>query len=53
MMEKTLDMYNATAVPAANVPMEERANPKYFDYTWTNWLAFYEPLYSEFTNDIL
>ena len=24
--------------------LEERADPKYFNYTWTNYLDYYEPL---------
>jgi len=44
LMEHTLDLYKKSEVPRLNKPLELRANPKFFDYTWTNWLDFYEPL---------
>ena len=42
-MEKTLEMYNSTAVPPGNRPIDPRGDPKYFDYTWTNWMDYVEP----------
>ena len=36
-MERTLEMYQATAIPPGNKPIDPRADPKFFDYTWTNW----------------
>ncbi|XP_059093885.1 arylsulfatase B-like isoform X1 [Tigriopus californicus] len=43
MMEETLNTFNATAIPPGNKPIDPRADPKFFDYTWTNWLDFYDP----------
>lgn len=34
--------YNATAVPPANVPLDARANPIYWNGTWTNFGDFVE-----------
>ena len=42
-MEETLRMYEATEVPPGNKPIDLRADPKYFDYTWTNWLDIVDP----------
>ena len=36
-MERTLEMYKATEVPRGNKPIDPRADPKFYDYTWTNW----------------
>jgi len=36
-LESTLQLYNSTMVPPGNKPLDPRANPKYWDYTWTNW----------------
>ena len=44
LMDQTLAMYAKSAVPRLNKPKEARADPKYFDYSWTNWLDYYEPL---------
>ena len=30
-------MYKNTEVPRGNKPIDPRANPKFFNYTWTNW----------------
>ena len=42
-MEETLRMYKATEIPPGNKPIDPRADPKYFDYTWTNWMDAIEP----------
>ncbi len=42
-MESTLNTYNSTAVPPGNKPIDTRADPKYWDYTWTNWMDFVDP----------
>ena len=42
-MEATLRMYKATEMPPGNKPIDPRADPKYFDYTWTNWMDIIEP----------
>ena len=49
-MEKTLEIYNSTAITPGNKPIDSRADPKFFDYTWTNWLDYIEP---KPTSDIL
>ena len=36
-------MYKATEVPPGNKPIDPRADPKYYDYTWTNWLDIVDP----------
>ena len=36
-MQIRLEKYKATAVPPENKPADPRANPKYFNNTWTNW----------------
>ena len=40
MMERTLALYKATEVPRGNKPIDPRADPKFYDYTWTNWWDF-------------
>lgn len=35
-----LDAYNQTAVPAANLPLDPNADPRFFDNTWTNFGDF-------------
>ena len=42
-MEETLRMYKATEIPPGNKPIDPRANPKYYDYTWTNWMDIINP----------
>ena len=42
-MEETLRMYKATEIPPGNKPIDPRANPKYYDYTWTNWMDIIDP----------
>ena len=42
-MEETLRMYKSTVVPPGNKPIDPRSDPKYFDYTWTNWLDIIDP----------
>ena len=44
LLEQTLAMYRSSALPPANKKIDPRANPKYFGYTWTNWLDFVDPL---------
>ena len=40
MLESTLRLFNATAVPPGNKPIDPRADPKYvfFPYKVDNWL---------------
>ena len=42
-MEETLRMYKATEIPPGNKPIDPRADPKYYDYTWTNWMDIINP----------
>ena len=35
-----LDWYNSTAVAPLNTPGDPLSNPKYWDYTFTNWVDF-------------
>ena len=30
-------MYKATEIPRGNKPIDPRADPKFYNYTWTNW----------------
>jgi len=39
-LEGTLRMFNSTAVPPGNKPIDPRADPKFWGYTWTNWCDF-------------
>lgn len=32
--------FNASSIAPANLPIDERANPIYFDHTWTNFGDF-------------
>jgi hypothetical protein len=41
-MERTLEAFKATEVPPGNKPVDPRADPKFFDYTWTNWWDYYQ-----------
>ena len=43
-MMQTLQTYNETAVPPGNKPIDPRGDPKFYDYTWTNWLDIVDPL---------
>ena len=43
-MERTIEMYRATAIPPGNKPIDPRGDPKLYGYTWTNWLDFCEPM---------
>lgn len=36
-LEETLLKYRVTAIPAANVPEDDRANPKLWGGVWVNW----------------
>ena len=36
-MLETLSKHNETAIPPSNKPMDPRADPKFWDYTWTNF----------------
>ncbi|KAK8402796.1 hypothetical protein O3P69_000844 [Scylla paramamosain] len=38
-----LKLYNATVVPPRNKPWDPKANPKYWGYSWTNWLDYSPP----------
>ena len=46
-MEQTLGTYRASAVKPANVPIDPRGDPKFYDYTWTNWLDIVDPQSAE------
>ncbi len=35
-------MLRSTAVPPGNKPIDPRGDPKYYGYTWTNWMDFYD-----------
>lgn len=35
-----LQDFNSSAVPPANMPIDERGNPMFFDRTWTNFGDF-------------
>jgi arylsulfatase B len=37
-LQRLLDGYNATVVPPLNKEADPRSNPKYWNYTWTNWM---------------
>lgn len=37
-LQELLERYNATVVPALNKEADPRSNPKYWNYTWTNWM---------------
>ena len=39
-LDQTLDMFRATEIPRGNKPIDPRADPKYWDYTWTNWFDY-------------
>ena len=39
-MDNTLSNFAATAVPPRNKPVDPRADPKYWDFTWTNWCDY-------------
>lgn len=32
-----LSWYNSTSVPPLNAPIDPMSNPKYWNYTYTNW----------------
>ncbi|KAF6210958.1 hypothetical protein GE061_014071 [Apolygus lucorum] len=49
---KRLEEYNRTAVPAANLPVDPRGDPKHFGYTWTNWGDHIEGMRVETTDPI-
>ena len=36
-----LEWYNSTAVKPLNTPSDPLFNPKYWDYTLTNWVDFF------------
>ncbi|XP_044255571.1 arylsulfatase J isoform X1 [Tribolium madens] len=36
-LEEALNKYNNTAIPPGNLPLDPRGNPKYWNYTWTNF----------------
>ncbi|KDR14503.1 arylsulfatase B-like [Zootermopsis nevadensis] len=37
-LQELLDQYNATVVKPLNKTADPRSNPKYWNYTWTNWM---------------
>ena len=42
-MEQTLDTFASSAVPPGNKPIDPRGDPRFYDYTWTNWLDIVDP----------
>uniref|UniRef100_A0A146L2S6 Arylsulfatase B n=1 Tax=Lygus hesperus TaxID=30085 RepID=A0A146L2S6_LYGHE len=53
-LTKRLEEYNRTAVPAANLPVDPRGDPKHYGYTWTNWGDHIEGMVgAETTNQVL
>lgn len=34
---ETLAKYNSTAVSPGNMPLDDRGDPKFWEYTWTNF----------------
>jgi len=36
-MEVSISEINATAVPPSNLPWDPRADPRFWDHTWTNF----------------
>ncbi len=47
MLESTLDAYDSTAVPPGNKPIDPRADPRFWGYTWTNWMDYVDPMADE------
>ena len=49
LLDQTLELYRQSARPPVGWGhgLEERADPKYFNYTWTNFLDYYERLPSD------
>ncbi|XP_048517743.1 arylsulfatase J isoform X2 [Dendroctonus ponderosae] len=43
-LQKKLQQYNATAIPPRNLPLDERGNPKYWNYVFTNFGDYETPL---------
>lgn len=39
-MLRLMQQHNATAIPASNLPVDERGDPKHFGYTFTNFGDF-------------
>lgn len=50
MLMVRLSEFNATAVPPGNLPIDERGNPKYFDYVFTNFGDYEQGIE---TNDLI
>ena len=42
LMERTVELFRETAVPPANKPIDPRGDPKLYNYTWTNWMDYYD-----------
>lgn len=42
-MVDLLYWYNSTAVQPLNTPPDPMSNPKYWGYTYTNWVDYIEP----------
>lgn len=43
-LERSLAQWNSTALPPANLPLDPRGDPRFWDHTWTNfgdYSAFY------------
>lgn len=43
-LKARLQDYIDTAVPPRNKPWDPLANPKYWGYTWNNWLDYPPPV---------
>jgi arylsulfatase B len=37
-LQELVDQHNATVVPPLNKEADPRSNPKFWNYTWTNWM---------------
>jgi len=53
-LDETLSLFESTVVPPRNKPIDPRADPRFWDYTWTNWCDFVQggcPEEEEYTTD--
>lgn len=46
-LKARLQYYDESAVPPRNKPWDPAANPKYWDYAWTNWKDYPTPPMSQ------
>jgi len=47
-----LERFNATAVPPSNKPADPRADPRFWNYTWTNFGDYQNNDLDTFSGDI-